>query len=1509
MQELRLRSPAGSEPLIYKWPLQNRDGRDDASEIVDLIRWVCEDFQELKLAVENIILINFDPSSYESMCKLCERYNRAIDGILQLWKGRAPPPCINVPPSRELLRFIIQCVYSRAVKDPDKLNSYEPFSPEVYGETSFDLIAQMIKEVPMGSDQTFIDLGSGVGQVILQVAASGNVKECFGIEKAEIPACYAQEMDKLFRKLMKWFGKTHKPYTLVKGDFLDQDVKEKITTSGIIFVNNFAFGPSVDHKLKEMFAHMKEGTKIISSKAFCPLNFRTTTRNLSDIGTILRVSELKPLGGAVSWTGKSVSYYVHVIDRTLLENFFSDLKRRKEGRDSSDMSSISGSMSSMLNLGELDDVMFGVSTRNQWQHLITQIEATTDNNKKNRLSQKPSHNKYDKNPQINKENQNELDTAFGKSKARKPNAAQKVRKKYQQQHQSKQRLKKERPKNGRVHKQSRKEIMTKIKQRNKKKNANLAAAALDKATRKALEKLKPKGPGRGGIRVASATPPPPPVTYGLYGNENTYLPTMQTLPGLDHLLEVYRYQYLQFFQYMQTTQYSESLYKQIKREKERKQELVFKIEQVENQINSLQKDALSSLDKRMEEIGLSVTTPRDLLIKAGELLSQHKRLKERVKRCEKEVRSLERHNHSNGQKSLSSHAEDNAVSQDKQAHGGVLNNLPVEKPALQKELMNGIVEAWAQRKALMDKISSMENQMIKSDGPPGVTSPTPTRSTHDTTPSLDSQTMNTLTSNKEFVGEPYFNASSASLDPLITHTQAVGSSTSYQPTPNLVASSVSPHLEHGKASSPSLIRSADNSPKSYGTSGIQLLCDLLNGTLPEYPARPCTPSSAHNTATTNQSKSSPVFGSRGVESPNEQLRQTIDNIQGNRKSPGNANGSLTDRRLNDSPSKIKPLRTSSPFSISSLVNTDEASCSQLAGNTLQNAAGITSQAGGNNCLSYRYNQQPSPNTATRPTKTKSPSSNFSIAHLTKDLKSPVEMNQNPSISFTAEQHQMYSSDNRVKPPRHMLSTENIKMDRTTMINNHKDDRVELCHGPLLTEPTSSGASTKVVVADSPSAPAPKRRPGRPRKYPPKPKVTRDSPKPKGRTAEVSSTLSPSKMISTSDTPQTTSLSSLDSSDVEVSTLLAKEVEPQSPSISSSEHKPTEGLVGASTPGLVDSNPCSANSPIRMPSSPSLSSYQNGALPSFDATFSPTKKHMPVNLLDPEHTQDKRMTDQGAKVPEEVPNRFRSFQVSSQPSHDNPSDRPFVNDKHKPCPTKENNECATKKSKKDAKAKKKGALSLLTQYDSDSGGSAASVDSDSTSTLSVSPISCNSSGPVSDRLQSPTSSLDVAPSPPVHFQNSPFINGENNNVTKAKKRQKDTKSPVEKKKPKNRKSKNTQQGFVDLGETAAGMQQHFKKQSAVMVTTATPVNTSLAPSSLYQSSEVPAFSYPQSHLGFPSGNISYPPPNYSQYFPGNPGPTGGYYQWAGSYPAMPLQNNFPCLNFPNNGSNGQRNVYR
>ncbi len=34
-----------------------------------------------------------------------------------------------------------------------------------------------------------------------------------------------------------------------------------------------------------------------------------------DIGTIMHVSKMDPLKGSVSWTGKPVSYFLHIIDR------------------------------------------------------------------------------------------------------------------------------------------------------------------------------------------------------------------------------------------------------------------------------------------------------------------------------------------------------------------------------------------------------------------------------------------------------------------------------------------------------------------------------------------------------------------------------------------------------------------------------------------------------------------------------------------------------------------------------------------------------------------------------------------------------------------------------------------------------------------------------------------------------------------------------------------------------------------------------------------------------------------------------------------------------------------------------------------------------------------------------------------------------------------------------------------------------------------------------------------
>jgi hypothetical protein len=52
-------------------------------------------------------------------------------------------------------------IYNRSVFDPEKLNHYEPFSPQVYGETSYDLIDQLLTRISIKKSDIFVDLGSG----------------------------------------------------------------------------------------------------------------------------------------------------------------------------------------------------------------------------------------------------------------------------------------------------------------------------------------------------------------------------------------------------------------------------------------------------------------------------------------------------------------------------------------------------------------------------------------------------------------------------------------------------------------------------------------------------------------------------------------------------------------------------------------------------------------------------------------------------------------------------------------------------------------------------------------------------------------------------------------------------------------------------------------------------------------------------------------------------------------------------------------------------------------------------------------------------------------------------------------------------------------------------------------------------------------------------------------------------------------------------------------------------
>ncbi|KAM6231897.1 histone-lysine N-methyltransferase, H3 lysine-79 specific isoform 4-T5 [Spheniscus humboldti] len=578
--ELRLKSPVGAEPAVYPWPLPVYDKHHDAAhEIIETIRWVCEEIPDLKLAMENYVLIDYDTKSFESMQRLCDKYNRAIDSIHQLWKGTTQPMKLNTRPSNGLLRHILQQVYNHSVTDPEKLNNYEPFSPEVYGETSFDLVAQMIDEIKMTEDDLFVDLGSGVGQVVLQVAAATNCKHHYGVEKADIPAKYAETMDREFRKWMKWYGKKHAEYTLERGDFLSEEWRERIANTSVIFVNNFAFGPEVDHQLKERFANMKEGGRIVSSKPFAPLNFRINSRNLSDIGTIMRVVELSPLKGSVSWTGKPVSYYLHTIDRTILENYFSSLKNPK---------------------------------------LREEQEAARRRQQRENKSNTTTPTKV----QENKDSGAEEEKA-GANSVKKPSPSKARKKKLS---------KKGRKMAGR--KRGRPKKMNAASTERKTKKNQTALELLHAQTVSQTSSSSPQDAYKSPHSPYYQLPPK------VQRHSSNQLLVTPTPPALQKLLDSFKIQYMQFMAYMKTPQYKASLQQLLEQEKEKNAQLLGTAQQLFTHCQAQKEEIKRLFQQKLDELGVKALTYNDLIQAQKEISAHNQQLKEQMKQLEKDNSEL-----------------------------------------------------------------------------------------------------------------------------------------------------------------------------------------------------------------------------------------------------------------------------------------------------------------------------------------------------------------------------------------------------------------------------------------------------------------------------------------------------------------------------------------------------------------------------------------------------------------------------------------------------------------------------------------------------------------------------------------------------------------------------------------------------------------------------------------------------------------------------------------------------
>jgi [histone H3]-lysine79 N-trimethyltransferase len=159
----------------------------------------------------------------------------------------------------KLVEHIIKAqIYSRTVSPQVHLvRQYEGFSDNVYGELLPRFMSSIFKETRLKSDQTFVDLGSGVGNCVLQAALETGC-ESWGCEMMDNPHKLAELQAREFPARCRLWGIKPGPIHLIHDDFIkNEEISAVLKRADVVLINNQAFTAELNEKLKYKFLDLK----------------------------------------------------------------------------------------------------------------------------------------------------------------------------------------------------------------------------------------------------------------------------------------------------------------------------------------------------------------------------------------------------------------------------------------------------------------------------------------------------------------------------------------------------------------------------------------------------------------------------------------------------------------------------------------------------------------------------------------------------------------------------------------------------------------------------------------------------------------------------------------------------------------------------------------------------------------------------------------------------------------------------------------------------------------------------------------------------------------------------------------------------------------------------------------------------------------------------------------------------------------------------------------------------
>lgn len=185
-----------------------------------------------------------------------------------------------------------------------------------YGELLTPFVHKIFAQTSLNSSHVFVDLGSGVGNVVLQSALQTGA-ESWGIEKMDLAASLATLQAAELKARSRLWNIHLGPLHLLHGDFLDAPAIDAVLRrADVVLVNNKVFGETLNNSLLQKFLDLKVGCRVVSLESFGGAGAaRQGGRNEQSIAGLFEEERFESGSASVSWAGESVEYFIAVKKR------------------------------------------------------------------------------------------------------------------------------------------------------------------------------------------------------------------------------------------------------------------------------------------------------------------------------------------------------------------------------------------------------------------------------------------------------------------------------------------------------------------------------------------------------------------------------------------------------------------------------------------------------------------------------------------------------------------------------------------------------------------------------------------------------------------------------------------------------------------------------------------------------------------------------------------------------------------------------------------------------------------------------------------------------------------------------------------------------------------------------------------------------------------------------------------------------------------------------------------